>query len=175
MKTYVTFQLNGQSYGVEILYVREINRHLDITAVQHAPACLVGLANLRGQIVTIIDLACILEQESAGHLTDNILLIMRSDTELIPIRNAQKRPDLISIPDSIGFLINRVDEIISLDDSEIEAPPSNLEKAEAHYLSGVAKLSDRIVGILDVPRLLMHEPSDVHNSAHRRIASVESP
>ena len=167
MKTYVTFQLNGQSYGVEILYVREINRHLDITPVQHAPLCLIGLANLRGQIVTIIDLAGVLEQESVAHAAGSVLLIMRTDAELLSIRNAQKRADLISIPDSIGFLIDQVDEIISLDDSEIEAPPSNLEKAEARYLRGVAKLSDRILGILDVPCLLMYEPASDH---HRNTA-----
>lgn len=170
MKTYVTFQLNGQFYGVEILYVREINQHLDITPVQHAPVCLMGLANLRGQIVTIINLACILEQETVPHSTVSVFLIMRTDAELIPIRHAQKRPDLVSIPDSIGFSIDQVDEIISLDDSEIEAPPSNLERAEAHYLSGVAKLSDRILGILDVPRLLMHEPTGSHQPARRHTA-----
>jgi purine-binding chemotaxis protein CheW len=156
IKTFATFKVNGQLYGVEILYVREINRHLDITRVQHAPACIRGLANLRGQIVTVIDLGYRLGQSPVQNEDAPYFLILRTDTELAAIRQAQDRPDLASLPDCVCFLIDTVDEIVSLDDSEIEPPPSNVGEAEAEAMEGVAKLENRLLSILSVSRLLAY-------------------
>ncbi|HEY9685514.1 MAG TPA: chemotaxis protein CheW [Coleofasciculaceae cyanobacterium] len=156
MKTFATFKVNGQLYGVEILYVREINRHLDITRVQHAPECIRGLANLRGQIVTVIDLCCRLSQHPMENEEGSYFLILRTDAELAAIRQAQDRTDLASLPDCVCFLIDAVDEIVSLDDSEIEPPPSNIGEAEAEYMEGVAKLENRLLSILSVSRLLAY-------------------
>jgi purine-binding chemotaxis protein CheW len=156
MRTFATFNVNGQLYGIEILYVREINRHLDITRVQHAPEYIRGLANLRGQIVTVIDLCCRLGQCRAESESSPYFLILRTDAELAAIRQAQDRTDLASLPDCACFLIDAVDEIVTLDDSEIEPPPSNVGEAEAECMEGVAKLEDRLLSILSVSRLLAY-------------------
>jgi chemotaxis signal transduction protein len=83
-------------------------------------------------------------------------LILRTDAELAAIRQAQDRTDLASLPDCVCFLIDAVDEIVSLDDSEIEPPPSNIGEAEAEYMEGVAKLENRLLSILSVSRLLAY-------------------
>lgn len=154
MKTFTTFRLNEQLFGIEILYVREINKQLDITPVQHAPEYIRGLINLRGQIVTVLDI----NKRLNGQLTEitplSCNVILRTDAEMAPIRQMQKRDDLISVADSVGLLIDDIDEIVSVDPEDIEMPPPNISERFGRYLEGVIKLEKELLTILSVPPLL---------------------
>jgi purine-binding chemotaxis protein CheW len=157
MKTFTTFRLGNQLYGIEILHVREINKQLDITPVQHAPEYVRGLINLRGQIVTVMDLNCRLKGDLTEITPSSCNIILRTDSELVPIRQMQNRPDLASVPDSVGLLVDVIDEIVSVEESEIDPTPSNLREIESKYISGVIKLDNQLLAILSVARVLESE------------------
>jgi len=157
MRTFTTFKLAGQLFGIEILHVREINKQLDITAVQQAPEFIRGLINLRGQIVTVMDLRGKLTGRQADITHDSCNIILRTEAELAPIRIQENRPDLHSVPDSVGLLVDDIDEIVNVEEEAINPPPSNIGDVEGHFLTGVIQLEGRLLGILSVAKLLEHD------------------
>ena len=153
-KTFTTFKLNEQLFGVEILYVREINKQMDITPVQHAPEYIRGLTNLRGQIVTVMDLLKRLSGIESTISEKSCNLIIKTDQELSIIRRRENREDITSAPDPVGLLVDDIDEIVAVDSEEIDPPPNNIGELEGKYLSGVIKLDGTLIGILSVKKLL---------------------
>lgn len=153
-KTFATFRLGDQLFGVEVLFVREINKQIDITVVQHAPEFIRGLVNLRGQIVTVMDLLQRIKGSSTKLTDQTCNLILKTDQEITPIRNRESREDLVSSSDTIGLLVDEIDEIITVEDEEIDPPPTNMDKNEGNYLDGVVKLDGELLAILSVPRVL---------------------
>ncbi|MBK8189457.1 MAG: chemotaxis protein CheW [Vampirovibrionales bacterium] len=153
-KTFTTFKLKDQLFGVEVLYVREINRQLDTTPVPHAPCFVRGLLNLRGQIVTILDLQKRLSEHNAEITEQSCNLILKTENELAPIRTREKRPDLKTTSDHVGLLVDSIDEIICINEDDIAEPPVNVGDVEKKYLSGVTTLEGRLLGILAVDKVL---------------------
>lgn len=148
-RSFATFVLNEQLYGIEILLIREINRQLEMTPVPHAADYIRGLLNLRGQIVTILDL-----NKRLG-LKDTILsershnIILKTDQELQSINK-----ELVTAPDKVGFLVDDIQDVLIVSEEEIELPPANMGKVDGQFMSGVIKQSDKLVTILSVEKLL---------------------
>ena len=152
--TFATFQLDQQLFGIEILYVREVNKQLDMTPVPHAPDYVRGLLNLRGQIVTILDLKKRLSSTKTQVSGSSCNLILKTEQELNPIRQREKRPDLATSADPVGLMIDSIDEIVTVDTALIADPPVNMDPHEQKYLSGVVTLDKRLLGILSVDKIL---------------------
>jgi len=153
-RTFTTFKLNGQLFGIEVLYVREINKQIDLTPVQHAPQFIRGLVNLRGQIVTVMDLIRRLTPNKIKLTDKTCNLILKTDAEIAGVRGREQRDDLASSPDPVGLLVDEIQEIVTVDDSEIDSPPNNIGDIEGRYLSGVVKLDGALLGILSVDKVL---------------------
>lgn len=154
MKQLVSFRVDRQTFGVEILLVREIDLCLECTPVQLAPPYIVGLANLRGQIVTLFDLSKRLriKRTAEGGATHDIML--RSTTELAMVRTRAHRDDLYTCADPIGLRVDGIGDIVEVDDGAIEPVPANVTGVERQFLAGVALLPDDLLLILDLRQLL---------------------
>ena len=138
-KTYdmVTFRVDGGAYGIHILNIQEINKLLDLTPAPGAPPYVRGILNLRGQIVTIIDLGLKLGLSDPIHLnmqTRNI--IVRSGGE------------------SIGLLVERIGDVVRVASDEVDAPPANMNGLHGKFFDGVVKTVDELIGILNVEKIL---------------------
>ena len=155
-KTFATFKLGKQLYGVDVMYVREINKQIDITPVPHAPEYIRGLVNLRGQIVTVMDIIKRLTPDFTTVTDSTCNLIIKTDNELAPIRQREDRPDLKSVQDSVGLLVDEIDEIVTFDDKEISPPPTNVGKVEGKFMSGVVQLPEGLLVILSIEKVLQH-------------------
>lgn len=145
------FFLEGEMFSVNIRLVREINPHLDITPVYTAPSHVSGLVNLRGQIVTVIDLG---ERLGLGKRTideSSRLVILKTNEELAGLDNC----DLETSDDKVGLLIDRIADVITPNQEDLEPPPPNLGGVGSEYLCGVCKIENRSIGILDTRSLLM--------------------
>ncbi len=131
---FVTFRLDDHLAGVDILKVREVNRVLEITPVQHAPSYVRGLVNLRGQTVTIFDLGVRLglSPRSITETSHNVIL---------------KRED-------VGLLVDRIGDVEEADEAKIEPPPANLEGIGAEFVECVVRLEQELVLILSPDRIL---------------------
>ncbi|MBX2860944.1 MAG: chemotaxis protein CheW [Vampirovibrio sp.] len=153
-RSYSTFRLDGKLFGIDILFVREINRQLEMTAVQHAPEFIQGLVNLRGQIVTVMDLSRRIGRMAQNITTESHNMIIKTNSELLPIQEREDRPDLVSSNDMVGLLVESIGDVVTVKANEISSPPANIGAFDGEYFSGVVKLDDDLMAVVDVQKVL---------------------
>ncbi len=127
--------------GVDITKLKEINKHIDVTTVHHAPEYVRGILNLRGSIVTVIDL-----RKKFGY-------------ESIEINNKMRIIIVKSKDENIGLLVDGVDDIVMADYKDIESPPSNINGVTGAYFSGIYKMNNALVSVLNVEEILKEDNS----------------
>ncbi len=131
---YCTFYLDGLLFGVDLKTVQEVvNRH-DMTQVPLAPSVVSGLINLRGQIVTAIDLRCRLELQSRPQDANVMNVVVRSDDG------------------AISLLVDEIGDVVEVEDSSFELPPETLRGNVRRMILGVHKLNSRLMHVLDTAK-----------------------
>lgn len=153
MSQFVTFRLGGQLMGMDILLVREINQIMESTYVQRAPEFIIGLINLRGQIVTIFDLARRLGMPSKPS-EESHNIILKSNGELVAIRVRENRDGLESADEVVGLRVDAIGDVMEFDYQRIEPSPANIGHFDPHFLTGVVPLEEELLLILDVGAVL---------------------
>jgi len=131
-KQYATFWLGDALYGIEVERVREVLRQQDITHVPLAPTTVAGLINLRGQVVTTIDLR---ERLDLGHA------------------DGDEQPMLVVVlvaGESIALLVDRIGGVVDVDDEQFEPPPDTLIGPARDLVRGAYKLEAQLLLGLDV-------------------------
>ena len=133
-KQYATFFLNNLFLGVEVLKVQEVIRYQEMTRVPLAPTMIQGLINLRGQIVTAIDLRRRFEfpARAEGQLPMNV--VVRSEDG------------------AVSLLVDEIGDVVEIEDDAYERPPETLIGAARELVTGVYKLKKRLLLILDTER-----------------------
>ena len=131
-----TFRVSNLLLGVNIDVVQEINRQLDVTEVPHAPDTVLGVINLRGEVVTVVDIRTLLGMEKQEISDSCRCVVIHSQDELI------------------GVLVDSVADILSVPHNEIEPAPANIDGVEGRFFQGVYALGDGVVVLLDVEQLL---------------------
>jgi len=160
MTQIVTFQVGREEFGLDIGVITEALRPLRITPLPHMPRFIEGVINLRGMIIPVVDL-----RKRFG-LTD-----IQSDprkSRMIITRGALRGGGGGS-EDLLGLVVDSVHEVLMLPARQIEAAPEAATGDRADFIAGVAKVTDRLVIVLDIGRILsgaeraeMAETSDVH-------------
>jgi purine-binding chemotaxis protein CheW len=133
-KQFCTFFVNGLFFGVEVLKVQEVIRYQGMTRVPLAPATIQGLINLRGQIVTAIDLRKRLE------------LPPRDDDQL-PMNVVVRSDD-----GAVSLLVDEIGDVVEIQDDFYEHPPETLKGVARELIQGVYKLKERLLLILDTEK-----------------------
>ncbi len=154
-----SFFLGDDLFSVNIRLVREINPHLDITPARKTESFVKGLVNLRGQIVTVIDLGEKLGLGACEIGPDSRLVILKTNAELSALEDCT----LESSEDKVGLLVDRISDVVTPESDQLEPPPPNLEGVGADFLSGVCKTDATTMGILDVSRLLQYKVPTADN------------
>ena len=126
-----TFLLGNAAFGIGAAQVQEVVRMGDITPVHHAPPYVVGIRNLRGKIVTVIDLRVRLDLGSMDTGPDTRILIV----------DWQGEP--------IGLMVDSVADTISVNSADIVPPPPNVHGIQSRNLRGVCRNGERLVALLD--------------------------
>ncbi|HTQ61643.1 MAG TPA: chemotaxis protein CheW [Candidatus Solibacter sp.] len=135
----VGFRIGSETYGVRIGSVREIVRVPEITAVPSAPDTVEGVINLRGKIIPVMDLRKRFGQSEIKPDKKNRILVVELENKML------------------GLIVNSASEVLKIPPSEIEAPGSVFADGESGYVTGVGKLSGRLIILLDISKLL-HRP-----------------
>jgi purine-binding chemotaxis protein CheW len=148
MSQYATFFLGDRMFGLPILVVREIIRSCDITPVPLVPAHVRGLINLRGQVVTIMDLGVRLGiQGRAADAGSNVVI-------LSPEGDAASQGQASGAEDLAGFLVDAVGDVVEADPSSMEPAPANVLDSSGHFIQCVAKTDAGLMVLLDLPAVL---------------------
>jgi len=137
---YLTFELAGQYYGVEILRVQEIKGWEQPTRLPHSPEYVQGVINLRGAVVPIIDL-----RRRFGLAT----AAQERTTVVIVIRVPGTRGELTA-----GLVVDAVCEVCAISPEQLRAPPQVIESIDVRYVLGLAVMGERMLVLLDVPQLM---------------------
>jgi purine-binding chemotaxis protein CheW len=134
-----TFFVGDALCGMDILKVQEINKLIEMTRVPQAPEYVLGILNLRGEIVTIIDLGKKLGLKSTELSNKTRNIIVNSNEE------------------HIGLMVEQISDVFQAEWEKVEAPPANIGGVQGKYFTGVFKTKDRLIGILDVEKVLEEE------------------
>jgi purine-binding chemotaxis protein CheW len=132
----VVFKLGKEEYSVSILQVQEIKRITDITRVPHTPEYIKGVINLRGSVLPVIDLKKRLNLPQQVSTEDTRIIIVKVD-EL-----------------SVGMIVDAVSEVMTINQENIDSPDVVAGSVAASYLSGVGKLENRLLILLNLEEII---------------------
>ncbi|MDY6321623.1 MAG: chemotaxis protein CheW [Succinivibrio sp.] len=136
LKRWVTFRLGQEIYGVNVMQVREVLRYTDIAPVPGAPTYVLGIINLRGNVVTVIDTRQRFGLPSA-EVTDNTrIMIIESESHVV------------------GILVDSVAEVVDLNTNDIDDTPNVGTEESAKFISGVCNRDDDLLILIDLTKLL---------------------
>ena len=141
---FCTFFLNDFFFGIDVRHVQEVIRYQEMTCVPLAPPNICGLINLRGQIVTTIDLRCRLEM---GEFS--VKSISELEPEQLPY-NVVIRTD----NEVVSLLVDDIGDILEFTPGNFEPPPATLQGKLRQVLQGAYKLKDGFLLILDTEKVL---------------------
>lgn len=130
----VIFNLNDEQFAVETSKVQSINDMMQITKVPNAPRHIRGLINLRGNIISLLDINLLLDEEPKHGNQDNII-ILEMQEELV------------------GISVDQVDEVLDLEEKSIEKVEDDKRK---QYIKGVINFQERIVTLIDIDKLIVN-------------------
>jgi len=131
---FATFSVGNLFFGIDVLNVQEVLRRQEMTRIPLAPDVIRGLINLRGQIVTAIDMRRRLELPALGE----------NETSMNVVARTQDGP--------VSFLVDEIGDVLELDAACFEPPPENLRSPARELVRGIYKLKDRLMLVLDTDR-----------------------
>lgn len=132
----VIFKLNDEQFAVETAKVQSINDMMEITKVPNAPSYIKGLINLRGNVISLLDINLLLNTKESVDANQTNMIILNIEDEMV------------------GITVDEVDEVLDVEEDLIEK--TEQEKKFA-YIRGVINFKDRIVTLIDIDKLLSNQ------------------
>jgi purine-binding chemotaxis protein CheW len=139
---WVTFRLEEETYGINVMQVQEVLRYTEIAPVPGAPDYVLGIINLRGNVVTVID-----TRARFGLMSGDV-----SDNSRIVIIEAEKQV--------IGILVDSVAEVVYLKTSEIDSAPNVGTDESAKFIQGVSNRDGELLILVDLNKLMSDDEWD---------------
>ncbi len=139
LKQFIGFTVGEEEYGIELLRVREVIRVRQITWLPRAPSFVKGIINLRGDVIPIVDLRDKLGLPSRPADADTRIIVVEIEARLI------------------GMVVDNASQVVRIPAAQIDPPPLLLGGLPQEYISGVGKLDDRLVTLVNVDRILSGE------------------
>lgn len=139
---YLTVNLAHEEYGIDILAVREIRGWTPVTRIPQSPPYLLGVLNLRGAIVPVLDLRLRFGVEREAYTDTTVTVIVAVDGR------------------SFGMVVDAVSDVLDAADSQVRPVPDMGTTVDTEYLRGLIGVDERMVLLLDIDRLLrLHDKS----------------
>lgn len=136
MLQWVTFRLEGETYGINVMQVQEVLRYTETAAVPGAPTYVLGIINLRGNVVTVIDTRHRFGLDGAEVTDQTRIVIIEADTHVV------------------GILVDAVAEVVYLRQSEIENAPNVGNEESAKFIQGVCNKNNQLLILVELDKLL---------------------
>jgi len=145
LKRFLSFAIGEDQYGIDIMAVREIKGWSQVTHLPRQPDYVRGVINLRGVMVPIIDLRC----RFGGGPTDatpvHVVIVVQVDSQMV------------------GLLADRVSDIVSFEDAQIQPVPRVTRESRCEFLSGLVTVDAAMIALVDLPTLLSYAAGDTEN------------
>ncbi len=138
-KQLVIFELGAEHFGIDIASVEGINKMLDITKIPQSPSYMLGITNLRGSVLPVLDLLQRFGMKSEEQTNETRIVVANMDGV------------------KVGMVVSAVSEVLTIEDSVIEPPPPMVSNINSEFIIGVAKIDKRLVILLDLTKVLSFE------------------
>ncbi len=135
---FLTFTLNDQDFGIEILRVQEIKNFTRVTPIPNTPACIRGMMNLRGTVVPVVDLRSKFNMPVTEYSQFTVIIVVNLGAKIM------------------GLVVDAVSDVLNIEPDAIEATP-NLGAIDTSFITGLAKSGDRLVTLLNIEQLLFDQ------------------
>lgn len=132
----VGFRIGRETFGVPIELVHEIVRVPDITSVPDAPEYIEGVINLRGKIISVVDLRKRFGEKEIAASKKNRILVAEVEDKMV------------------GLIVDAASEVLKLPRADVDNPPNVFEEGELNYVTGVGKLNGRLIILIDLTKIL---------------------
>ena len=139
---WVTFQLEQETYGINVMQVQEVLRYSEIAPVPGAPNYVLGIINLRGNVVTVIDTRLRFGLQTTEVTDNSRIVIIESEQQVI------------------GILVDSVAEVVYLKTSEIDSAPNVGTDESARFIQGVSNRDGELLILVDLDKMLTDEEWD---------------
>ena len=136
---YLTFVLDQEEYGIEILKVREIIGLIDVTPVPQVPHYIKGVINLRGKVIPVADLRLKFGMEEKEYTEETCIIVLDVRGKLM------------------GALVDTVSEVLDIGGEEIEPTPDFGTRLDTDYILGMGKIGDKVKILLDIDKVLSED------------------
>lgn len=133
---WVTFQLGRETYGINVMQVKEVLRYSEIAPVPGSPEYVIGIINLRGNVVTVIDTRCRFCMETVEVTDQSRIVILEGEEQ------------------TIGILVDSVAEVVYLKASEIDSAPAVGTEESARFIQGVSNRDNELLILIDLNKLM---------------------
>ena len=140
---YLTFKLDVEEFGLEILKVQEIIKMMDITRVPRTPAFVRGVINLRGKVIPVVDLRLKFDMEGK----------LNTDKTCVIVVTVHRKGGAVVM----GIIVDEVSEVLDVVEASIEPPPAFGGAVDTSFILGMGKIGERVVTLMDVDRVLSGE------------------
>lgn len=135
-RQYVIFKLAGDEFGVDIMHVKEISEHREASKVPNTPSFIEGIINYRGVVTPVINLSKKFNQNETK-ITNSTRII------IVYLNNKQT-----------GFIVDDASQVLTINTKDIDDAPDLITSVEQKFISGIAKVDDRMIIILDLEKVL---------------------
>ena len=152
----LTFVLGKETYGVDILRVQEIRGYSAVTKIPHAPPHVLGGLNLRGSIVPIVDLRMRFSLDRAEYTAVTVIIV-------VAVMSSAGRRDF-------GVVVDGVSDVVDVNTEEVKAAPDLGARGATDYIRGLVPVSDRMVVLLDIDRLIATDVAGLAGGADSQAA-----
>jgi len=135
----VTFRLQDETYGINVMHVQEVLRITEIAPVPGAPDYILGIINLRGNVVTVIDTRLRFGLPDGEATDSSRIVIIESDKQVV------------------GIMVDAVAEVVELKESQIDSAPNVGNEESSRYIQGIATMESGLLIVVDLQKLLTDE------------------
>jgi purine-binding chemotaxis protein CheW len=133
---FLTFMLNAEEYGIEILRVQEIKGFSRITPIPNTPRFVKGVINLRGTVVPVVDLRVRFGMDEAEYTRFTVIIVV----------NVGRRV--------MGLVVDAVSDVLNIVGDEVQPPPELGSSADTSFMTGMVRTGDRLISLLNLDNLL---------------------
>ena len=133
---YLTFTLDQEEYGVEILKVQEIKGYSATTPIPNTPSHIKGVMNLRGTIIPVVDLRTKFSMEAAEYNQFTVIIVVTVGTKVV------------------GLVVDAVSDVLNIPNADLQAPPDFGAQVDITFIKGMTKAGEKLVLVLDLDKVL---------------------
>lgn len=139
LKQWVTFDLNNERYGIDVMSVKEVLRYSEVTEVPGSESFVSGIINLRGNVVTVIDTRILFDLDSKVPDEDTRILVFELNGQELA-----------------GLVIDNVEEVITLNDNDIDRKSNvaNDPKKQKSFVQGLCYHEEKLIILMDLPKII---------------------